>query len=293
MLRSMTTFARADVSGDGWRLGMELKSVNNRYCDIHIRMPRWMNGIEESIKQQIKGVLQRGRIDFFIDYTGEGGCRPVFEPDIELGRAYVAAAGELADALGLSPEIDLEALLRSVKDIIVTREERDDSDAIWKRLEPHIATLLDQALEMAMAEGKRLEEDMVHRLASIEELLLKTGELAESNLEASVVKLKERLQKYLDSYPVDENRIAQEVVILTDKLDITEEQVRAASHVKQFREILKEDGPSGRKLDFLLQELFREVNTMASKSSNDRISQFVVEIKSELEKIREQVQNIV
>ena len=293
MLRSMTTFARTDVSGDGWRLGMELKSVNNRYCDIHIRMPRWMNGIEESLKQQIKAAMDRGRIDFFIDYSGEGGYRPLFEPDIELGRAYIAAAGELADALGLNPEIDLETILGTVRDVIVTREEREDAEVILERLKPHIATLLDQALEMGIAEGKRLEEDIVLRLDSIEDLLVKIGELSESNLDASLVKLRERIQKHLDSYPVDENRIAQEVVILTDKLDITEEQVRAESHVQQFRKILKEDGPSGRKMDFLLQELFREVNTMASKSSNDKISQFVVEIKAELEKIREQVQNVV
>jgi uncharacterized protein (TIGR00255 family) len=289
----MTAFARVDAVGDGWRLGMELKSVNNRYCDIHVRLPRWMNGVEETIKKRIKSVLHRGRIDVCIDYRGEGGSRPVFEPDVPLGMAYLSAVRELAAALEMPPDIDMTALVGSVRDVIVIREEHEDSEAVMERIAPHLDRLLRNALEMSRDEGERLEEDIAGRVERIGELLNSVRDRAAVNLEASLARLRERIEKYLDACPVDEARLAQEAVILTDRLDITEEQVRAASHVRQFFNILDSEGPAGRKLDFLLQELFREVNTMASKASDDRISQWVVEIKAELEKIREQVQNVV
>lgn len=293
MLRSMTTYSRVESSEAHWKLSLELKSVNNRYCDVNIRLPRWMNGIEEKIKKIVRSGLERGRIDLFINYEGEGASKPVFEPDIELGLAYVNAVKWLAGGLGIKPDLDISTLLSAVKDVIRTGEEPQDLEVVFDRLEPWLASLLDQAVEMASIEGGRLEEDIIERLKKIEEFLRMIGEKSSENIEISVNTLKERVARHLEAIPVDENRIAQEIVILTDRLDITEEKVRAESHLKQFRDILDAGGSVGRKLDFLLQELFREVNTMASKSSNQHISQWVVEIKTELEKIREQVQNVV
>jgi uncharacterized protein (TIGR00255 family) len=213
---------------------------------------------------------------------------------MELANAYLDALNRIAEATGIKNDLSVSELVHAVRDIIVVREEREEADTVFERILPHLESLLDDAVRMSLDEGERLARDISGRIGRIEEFLDKISRQASHNLAESLKALEERINRYLSSCPVDEGRMAQETAILIDRLDITEELVRAESHVKQFRIILEtDDRPIGRKLDFLLQELFREVNTMASKSSSDLISQWVVEIKTELEKIREQVQNIV
>ncbi len=293
MIRSMTTFARSAENGSGWSFAMELKSVNGRYCDVHTRIPRSLAPIEERIKKAIQQRLQRGRIDFSIQAEGSGTGPVSFNPDIAAGRAWLLSAEKLAQELRLSSRPTISDLLASVPNIIAMTQAQTDEAQQWKLLETPLAELLDMAEEMALREGADLEADIRQRLDSIRRLLEEITARRGEHLEAAQVALKERVQKLLDHAGMDENRLAQEAAIMADRLDITEEIVRADSHIDRFFEYLTSQDPVGRRLDFLTQELFREFNTMASKSCDSVISQAVVEVKGELEKIREQVQNIV
>ena len=293
MIRSMTTFARSSVNGTGWSIAMELKSVNGRYCDVHARIPRSLAPIEDRIKKTIQQRLQRGRVDFFMQVEGSGSAPVRFNPDVTAGRAWLTAAEKLAQELRLSSRPTMSDLLASVPNIITMSQAPADETEQWKQLEGPLSELLDMAEEMALREGADLEADIRERLEAIRKLLEKIIARRAEHLEAAQQALKERVQKLLDLAGMDETRLAQEAAIMADRLDITEETVRAGSHIDRFFEYLTSQDPVGRRLDFLTQELFREFNTMASKSCDSAVSQAVVEVKGELEKIREQVQNVV
>jgi len=293
MIRSMTTFARSAVNGSGWACAMELKSVNGRYCDVHMRIPRSMAPLEDRIRKTIQKRLQRGRVDFSMQMEGSGSAKITFQPDIAAGRAWISAAGKLAGELGLASRPAISDMLASVPNVIAMVQEQADETEQWKELEGPLAELLDTAEEMAFREGADLAADIRRRLDTIGKFLEQISSRRAEHLESAQQALKERVMKLLDQVGMDETRLVQEAAIMADRLDITEEVVRAASHLERFREYLASADPVGRRLDFLTQELFREFNTMASKSCDSEISQAVVEIKGEIEKIREQVQNVV
>jgi uncharacterized protein (TIGR00255 family) len=293
MLRSMTTFAQVEYKGNGWFCAMELRSVNGRFCDVNIGLPKWMNPIEDRIKRLTQEKMIRGHIDLSIQYEGGEATRSFFAPDLELGRSYLDAVKSLADGLGLEGALDLQTLLYSLRDVITVRDQGPDTEKAWERMEGQLEELLDKAVAMSAKEGITLEKDLESRLSQVEQWIEDISKRTEEHLKKAQQALKDRIQSILRDLPADEGRLTQEMVILADKLDITEEIVRVRSHIEQFRKFFAGQGAVGRKMDFLLQELFREVNTMASKSSDSLISQLVVEIKGELEKMREQVQNIV
>ena len=293
MLRSMTSFARMEYKGDGWHCAMELRSVNGRFCDVNIGLPKWMNPIEDRIKKMVQEKMIRGRIDLSIQYEGSEAARSVFVADLELGRSYLDAARSLADGLGLEGTLDLPTLLCSLKDVINVREQGPDTEKAWERMKGQLEDLLDKAVAMSAKEGSALEKDLESRLSQIEQWIEDISKRTEEHLRKAQQALKDRIQSILRDFSADEGRLNQEMAVLADKLDITEEIVRVRSHIEQFRKFFAGREAVGRKMDFLLQELFREINTMASKSSDSLISYLVVEIKGELEKMREQVQNIV
>ncbi len=293
MIRSMTTFARSASSGPGLSCSMELKSVNGRYCDVHMRIPRSLAPLEDRIRKAIQQRLQRGRVDFFIQLESSSALTPSFSPDIAAGRAWLSAAERLADELGLAQRPALSDLLSGVSGVISAGQEQADEEELWEKISPQLDRLLDRAMEMSLREGEDLDADIRKRVANISNLLKQIEARREEHLEAAQKALKERVRKLLDHTDLDEMRLAHEAAIMADRLDITEETVRAASHIERFSEYLESEEPVGRRLDFLTQELFREFNTMASKSCDSEISQAVVEVKGELEKIREQVQNVV
>ncbi len=293
MLRSMTTFARIEPAGDGWYCTIELRSVNARFCDIHIRLPVWMDPLKERIKKLVRERLLRGHIDLAIAYEGSETPRSIFEPDLELGRSYLSAARRLAEGLGIEGSLDLSGLLAALEGVIVTREQQPDIEKAWERIKGPLTDLLNGALATSLLEGASLERDLRSRLDRVEEWINSISSQTEAHLRGAQEALIDRIQSILRDVPVDEGRLVQEAALLANKLDITEEIVRAHSHIEQFRRYLEREEAVGRRLDFLLQEIFREVNTMASKSSDSMISQSVVEIKDELEKMREQVQNVV
>ncbi len=293
MLRSMTTYARVESVGDGWSLTLELKSVNGRFCDVHIKAPKWMNPFEDRIRKLVRERLVRGRIDLNILHDGGELAMSVFEPDLELGRSYLNAVKILANSLGLDGTPDLQMLLYSLKDVITVRDLERDTEEAWEKIEGPLQELLNRAVSISNREGAALERDIGSRLSQVGEWIEDISRRTTENLETAQQALGDRIQSILKDIPVDRERLAHEAAMLADRLDITEEIVRGRSHIEQFGEYLAGEGAVGRKLDFMLQEIFREVNTIASKSSVSSISHIVVEIKGELEKMREQVQNVV
>lgn len=293
MLRSMTTFAREEASGEGWSLVLELKSVNGRYCDVFIRLPKWMNPLEDRVRKLVQDRLVRGRIELSVQCEGKASGRVFFEPDIEVAKSYIEAVNRLGQEVGVCPDLDMASLLSLVRDVINVREEKEDIEHIWEKIEDPLESLLDKAIEMSEKEGAALEADLLKRISLIGERIDQIEARSKERFHEARSNLFERVQSALGEIPLDEARLAHEIVIMTDKLDITEEIVRAKSHIEQFKRMVVSGGTVGRKLDFMLQECFREVNTMASKASDAFISHMVVEVKGELEKMREQVQNVV
>lgn len=293
MLKSMTTFARHTFAGDDWSATMEMRSVNSRFFDANIRIPREFMPLEDRIRKYLKERLVRGRVDFSLQYESLEEIPVVFVPKIELARNYLHAVERLARGVQKSGDLEVRDLLPLLKDVITERKEEIDTGVVWERIAPVLENLLDSAMEMAKREGAATEEDIRSRLARIQKLAAAISEKTSENFDKQADTIRERIATLLKDISLDEARIAQEAAILADRLDINEELVRLESHISQFYKYLEMRDDVGRKLDFLVQEIFREANTMTSKSANTTISHFVVEIKGELEKIREQLQNVV
>jgi len=292
-VRSMTTFAKVHQEGDNWSVAMELRSVNSRYCDVYVRMPKWMGELEDRFRKMVKERLERGRVELFIQFEASDMEPTAFKADEGNAKAFMDAAREIKHSLGLSGELDIGQFLIVCREAIRPVENEADISVVWQRVEPALIELLEKAVAMASEEGANLTDDIKKRLTLVEKMLEQIEGRAEVHTREAQIALRDRITQLLGDLPLDENKIVTEAAILADRLDITEEIVRAKSHLKQFRRYLEHGGAIGRRLDFLLQEFFREINTMGSKSADQEISRLVVEIKGELEKIREQVQNLV
>ncbi len=294
MLRSMTCFARKELSTDEYQLTLELKSVNSRYFDFHSRLPREFLGLEDRIRKFLKEKLIRGRVDLFVQYDSFEEKELSFEPNLSLANGYLKAVATLCEELNIVNSLQVGELLKLLKDAIKVKEAPTDIERLWGILFPPLQELVDEALSMAFKEGEITEVDIKKRLSFIKKLSEKIAIQFESSIKEQTEALKKRiLSRLKDFSEIDENRLIQEAAILADRLDINEELVRLESHLSQFYKYLELDEQIGRKLDFLTQEIHREVNTIASKASDSTISHLVVEIKAELEKIREQLQNVV
>lgn len=292
----MTAFSRIEVLEGDFNFAMELKSVNGKYCDVVIRAPRWASHLEDRMRKLIQERLQRGRIELSIQPARQTNGRATavsFEPDINLAKAYIDAAARLKEDLGLDGTIDLPMLLTMLPGVIASVEEGDDPEKMREVMDAALDRLLKGVDAMALEEGDNLQRDISARLGQIEAWLSQISSRSSIHFAEAKNALFERIKAILKDAPVDESRLAQELAILADRLDITEELVRAGSHIGQFKKLLSGNGAVGRRLDFLLQELFREINTMAVKSTDTIIAHIGVEIKGALEKIREQVQNLV
>jgi uncharacterized protein (TIGR00255 family) len=291
MLKSMTGFGREEGETTLGKVGVEIRSINHRYCDINLKLPRRFNPLEARIKEMIRAEVARGRVDVAVklDAKGEGKIR--FDVDLSLAEQYYRALRVLKERFQLQGEITLEHLA-GAKDLITAKEEVEDVEAYW----PEIVAVLKQSLrdmdQMKRNEGISLGKDLGQRLDRISQLLGDVRDKLPLTLKAYQERFKERLRTLLDGTEMDPVRFQQEIASWVERTDITEELVRAESHLTQFRGLLVSEEPVGRKMDFLLQEIHREVNTISSKVNDAEFSQKAVEMKSELEKIREQVQNI-
>lgn len=292
MIKSMTGYGRGEYNNELYNFKVEIRSVNHRYNDIIVKMPRHIGYLEENIKKIIKEKITRGKVDVFInlDYINDSAMD--IKVDIPLAKSYKEALKELCQELNLGEDIRLHNIL-GLSEIIKTERKELDEDSALSCLKQAIFISLDDIMNMRIAEGEELKKAMISNLEKIESILTNIEERSKLVVLEYRDKLKDRINALLENnIEIDEDRINYEVVFFADKSDINEEIVRLKSHIKQFITILDEDTPVGRKLDFLIQEMNREINTIGSKVSDVLISQNVVEIKSELEKIREQVQNI-
>lgn len=291
MLKSMTAFGRGQApSGEGV-LMVEIKTVNSRYLDIQLRAPSSFMGLEDRLKKFISERLSRGRVNIFVRASGAAEPPPRLVLNRPLVNEFKRVLDELRQELGLAVEPSLDPFLAN-RDLILMEEASPDLDRLWQTILPAIAAALAEVEAMRAAEGEALAKDLDSRLDRLHELFQEVAFFSPQIVEAYRQRLSERVKKLLDGPDPDPQRVAMEVAILAEKCDVTEEVVRAKSHLVQFRDFLASQEPVGRKLDFLLQELNREANTMASKIPNAEAGRLAVEIKAELERIREQVQNI-
>ena len=292
MIKSMTGFGRGEACAEGRRFTVELKSVNNRYCEVILRQPRSLSQVEDKIKRQIQDRVARGRVDGYISIEETGEVTPTVKVDKALAVAYHKSMEELKESLSIPGDISLKDLI-SLPNVISLEQAEENVEQWFPAIEQACAEALTGLVDMRQNEGARLKADILQRAALIKELILEqVAERAPLVVQEHRAKLTQKLAEWLEEGVLDENRLAAEVAIFTDRADISEEIVRLNSHVKQMEQILSEGGAVGRKLDFLVQEMNREINTIGSKANDLMITNAVVNAKSELEKIREQVQNI-
>jgi uncharacterized protein (TIGR00255 family) len=291
MLRSMTGYGRAAWEGDGKRIEVEVKSFNHRFLDIVSHLPRKLEPLDPQVRTLVRQRLSRGRIEIGIqmEECGEGELK--LELNLSAAREYYQALRSLQESLGIGGEIRVETLA-GFRDLFLRRETPVDLEKEWSRVRPVLDEALDRLEEMRGEEGRALRGDLLSRIQQIDQITQAIDERNVQALPAHRDRLAERIRALTEGLPLDPIRLAQEAAILAERSDITEELVRIRSHLNQLREMLDRCEPVGRKLDFLTQEIHREVNTIGSKAIDAAIGQAVVSIKSELEKIREQLQNI-
>ena len=298
MLKSRTGFGRGQYEDENFSVTVEMKTVNHRYNEVAIRLPRFLNPLEDKIRKTILKTVNRGRIDVFInaDYTSSENC--TLKVDKNLAAAYHRALQEVGSAIGLE-ELTLNSAqevmyLSRCQDVINVKEGFFDVETVWPKVEQAVAEALKNLVAMRETEGGNIYGDFIYRADLIAEKLIQIEARSPMVVEEYQAKLTDRLNNLLADHniTVEPERLLQEVAIFADRASITEEIVRLKSHIKQFKNIINSDQPVGRKLDFLIQEFNREANTIASKANDYTLAQIVVEIKAEIEKIREQIQNI-
>ncbi|GAU78737.1 YicC/YloC family endoribonuclease [Fusibacter sp. 3D3] len=293
MIYSMTGFGRGEFSNNAFDITLEIKSVNNRYCDIIVKMPKKLNVFEDRIKNTIKEHLSRGRIDVYINLEEKSYDNYEVLANFDILDKYVTVYREIKARYEIKEDVTLSMLTRIQEGIDVSYLERGEEE-YWAAIEPALNVAIDRILEMRRQEGQKLKEDINEKTEHIRVVLGKIELLSPQILEAYRVKMKDRITELLKELnaEIDEMRLANELAIYADKTNINEEIVRIYSHLAQIDTILESSEPIGRKLDFLIQELNREVNTIGSKSPDIDISNLVIDLKSEIEQIREQIQNI-
>ncbi|NLY47159.1 MAG: YicC family protein [Tissierella sp.] len=292
MLKSMTGYGKGEYENELYRFIIEIKSVNHRYNDISVKMPRHISYLEDSIKKTIKEKINRGKVDVYINLEYVNDSAVDVKVDIPLALSYKNVLEELKIKLNIEDHIRLNNIL-GMNEVVKTERKNIDENLVADCLMKALSLAIDHITKMREQEGKELKKDMLNKLANIENFLQIIEDRSPSVVIEHRDKLRERIEELLDnSISIDEERLSSEVAIFADKSSIDEEIVRLKSHIKQFINILEEKDSVGRKLDFLIQEFNREINTIGSKANDIVISKNVVELKAELEKIREQVQNI-
>ena len=290
-LLSMTGFGRCELEENGRRITVELKSVNNRYLDANIRMPRVLNLLEESVRGKIKSRLARGRVDVFIHYENLREDAKTAQVDVALLRGYLKALEVIGAEGAMENNVTLADIMR-LPELVTLTTASEDMDAVTDLLNRALDAALDQMVEMRTVEGARMQADIEEKLAAVETTLAQVYECAPKVAEEYRSRLAARLEELLGNIPLDEARLANEAAIFSDRCSIAEELARLTSHIEHTRMILQEKEPVGRKLDFIVQEFNREVNTICSKANDLVVTNCGLTMKNDIEKIREQVQNI-
>jgi len=291
MIKSMTGFGRGMAEDEKRSFLVEMRGVNHRYLDFSIRMPKSLMSLEDRVRKEISKVISRGKLDVFITYRNYAKEDLAVQTNLHLAKGYVDALNSIKDSFSLKDDISV-SLVSRFPDVIFTEEKEENIEEIWALLEEAVKEASLKMLDMKKAEGTSLKNDMLQKKEGIIALVERIRERDRLVIPLYKERLEKRIEELLEKVPVDESRLALEVAMYTDKASIDEELTRLSSHMEQLENFLKEEEPVGRKLDFLAQEMNREANTMASKSVDIEITNIVLSIKNEIEKIREQMQNI-
>lgn len=291
MIKSMTGFGRAKCEYEGREYNVEIKSVNHKYSDVSIKIPRQISYLEEKVRKEILTKVSRGKIDVFItlqDYSEKGKNIKINK---ELAKVYISQLRELAEETGITANIDVIDISKFPEVLNISNE--DNEEIYWDELRGVLDTALDNFVAMRETEGNKICDDLKVRMERIKEKVSKISSYSAGLVEEYIVKLNTRVKELMSTDVIDENRLAQEIVIFSDKSSIQEELTRLDSHISQFLDLLSNgNSPVGKKLDFIIQEMNREVNTIGSKANSTKISEGVIELKTEIEDVREQIQNI-
>ena len=290
-MKSMTGFGRANYDNDGRNYVIDIKTVNNKYSDISVKISRRISFIEEKIRKQISNKITRGKVDVTINFFDYSTKAKNIVLNKEIAREYIKQLREIADENELSENINVVEIAK-LPDILNSMD-IDNEEEITNEALICLNMALDNLIEMRTREGENIKQDLLGRISRVESLINQISIESNGLIEEYVIKLEKRVKDILKTDVVDENRIAQEAVIYADKTSIEEELTRLKSHIDQLRELINNtQTPIGKKLDFIIQEMNRETNTIGSKSGNNNITKLVIDLKVELEDIREQIQNI-
>ncbi len=289
-MKSMTGFGRASLESNGKNYIIEIKTVNNKYSDITVKSPKRLSFMEDKIRKQIANRITRGKVEVSVSFFDFSNKSKNVVLNKEIAKEYIKQLREIADENNLSENISVVEIAK-LPDILNSIDSDNDEEIASEALQC-LNMALDSLIEMRKAEGENIKQDLLVRIERVQNLVDKIAENSKGIVEEYVSKLEKRVKEILKTDVVDENRIAQEAVIYADKTSIEEELTRLNSHIVQFKELVNCDGPVGKKLDFMIQEMNRETNTIGSKAGSGEITKAVIDLKVELEDIREQIQNI-
>ena len=291
MLRSMTGFGASDLTTATGRYAVEARSLNHRFLEVVVRLPRELAPLEERIRTLVQGRVLRGRVEVAIMRENYGKRVRTVKIDLDLAKAFASALNELKQALELPGSPDL-AMLSGLPDLIRVEEQKEDLEAAWVAIAEGVETALSRLVAMREREGARLTSDLEQRVRRLAERANEIERRAPLVVQEYAARLARRIEEMIGTAPIDEGRLAAEVAIFADRSDIAEETTRFRSHLAQMQQMLTGSGPAGRTLEFLVQELGREANTIGSKANDVEISRAVIAVKGELESLREQIQNL-
>lgn len=289
MIRSMTGYGRGKYEIDSREYTVEIKSVNNRYCDISVKLPRSISYLEEKIKKEITNKVSRGKVDVFITFYNNSTKGKNIKFNRELAGIYINELRELAKENGINEDIQVTDISKFPD--VLSIENEEDEELIWNELKLPLEEAINNFISMKETEGRKIYEDLTNRIENIQSKVNIISENSTRLIKDYIVKLENRIKELIEAEKIDENRLALETVIYADKSSVEEEITRLNSHIYQFKELVKQTNV-GKKIDFLIQEMNRETNTIGSKSGSIEITNLVIEIKTQIEDIREQVQNI-
>ena len=291
MIKSMTGYGRHEAILDGKKISCEIKSVNHRYSDYTIKTPRYYGFMEERVRTYLSDYISRGKVDVYISVESYDTIDKEIKLNKELAKSYINALHELRDNFGLSDDISVSTVSR-YSDIFKSEKIEEDEESLWNNVLQVLNIAVNDFLAMREREGKRIEHDLCERVEYMKTLSSRVEGRSQESVNEYKDRLYAKIKEVLEDRTVDEARLLTEVAIFADKVCVNEEMVRLNSHFDEFYKIISKPEPAGRKLDFLIQEINREVNTTGSKACDIEIAGIVVELKGEIEKLREQVQNI-
>ncbi len=291
MIKSMTGFGRCEIQKESRKFTVELKSVNHRYLDVNIRMPKKLNFFETAIRTLLKSYANRGKVDIFITYEDLSQTQVSVKYNAALAAEYLKYLKQMEEEFGLENDVRVSTLSR-YPEVFTMEEQSEDEEELWNGLKEALEGAFTQFVETRKTEGENLKKDILSKLDLLEEQIVFIEERSPQIIAEYRAKLEDKMKELLADTQIEENRIAAEVILFADKICTDEEVVRLKSHIQHMRNTLEEKEGIGRKLDFIAQEMNREANTILSKANDLEVSNHAISLKTEIEKIREQIQNI-